>query len=349
MKNILHIVAHGARTPVGLTAESVAAAVRAGICRIEIQLEMIDTLGEPVRSARDAEIENSVRGPERLLALLRPTIQEVVTTLDHNVPRRATTDLFLSLPETRPGWSNRDIETIEEAVRQIEGPGQSRLVLQAISLGHAGGLDALARAKARFDRRETDLCLIAGTDSYWDAHTIDALQDDRRLATAETRDGFEPGEGSGCIALTTPSACRGWRLSPLASVVGTGSAQERNLLLGDRENFGEGLTAAISTAAKDLSLPDQAVDVVYCDFNGERYRSEEWAFASLRSPLLAKDPTRYYAPAECWGDVGAASGVLLSILVAESWRRGYAVGPRALIFAGSDRGLRAAAILEAPN
>lgn len=71
MKTITHVVSHGARTPVGFTAEGTAAAVRAKICRVELQTDMIDRTGAPIRFARDATLDPQVRGPERFFKLFQ--------------------------------------------------------------------------------------------------------------------------------------------------------------------------------------------------------------------------------------------------------------------------------------
>ena len=110
--------------------------------------------------------------------------------------------------------------------------------------------------------------------------------------------------------------------------------------------LGEGLTAAVQTAVSGLNPPAQRVGDVYCDINGERYRSEEWGFVCLRLSHYFDDPTAFHSPAECWGDVGAASGPLLSMLACQAFARGYATGVRALVWASSEGGHRGAAVFE---
>lgn len=111
---------------------------------------------------------------------------------------------------------------------------------------------------------------------------------------------------------------------------------------------GSGLARAVTGALTGLELPRDAVDTAYIDINGERYRSEEWGFVALQVPSAFKT-LRYEAPADCWGDVGAASGALASALAVQSWARGYARGPRALVMSGSPDGLRGAFLLQDPR
>ena len=76
-------------------------------------------------------------------------------------------------------------------------------------------------------------------------------------------------------------------------------------------------------------------------------RGEEWGFVCLRLPSLFDDPTGYHSPADSWGDMGAASIPLFGMLACEAALRGSARGPRTMIWASSERGLRGAVLLEA--
>ena len=106
------------------------------------------------------------------------------------------------------------------------------------------------------------------------------------------------------------------------------------------------MTAVVRSATANLELPGQAVTDIICDMNGERYRGEEWGFVCLRLPLQMTNPTAYISPADCWGDMGAASGPLFAMLACRASARKYANGPRSLVWASSEGGLRGAMLLE---
>jgi len=122
------------------------------------------------------------------------------------------------------------------------------------------------------------------------------------------------------------------------------SMEERSFGKGT-EVLGHGLAAAIAGATASLRLPQEAVDTVFCDINGERYRSHEWGMAVLRTPEVFAT-TAYESPANLWGDMGAAWGALGCTLAVRAWARGYARGPRALVWGSSDGGLRGAVVLQ---
>ncbi len=80
--------------------------------------------------------------------------------------------------------------------------------------------------------------------------------------------------------------------------------------------------------------------------NGERYRGNEYGFAVLGAPRVVPRCSRFCeAPADCWGDLGAACGPLCACMAIEARTRGYAKGPRTLIWASSEGGQRGAAVL----
>ncbi|KIG13113.1 3-oxoacyl-(acyl-carrier-protein) synthase [Enhygromyxa salina] len=164
----------------------------------------------------------------------------------------------------------------------------------------------------------------------------------------DARNGFHPGEAAGCLVLVSPRLRHALGVPCLATITGVATAQERRLPGSETGSFGEGMARALRDAVAGLRFPDQAIDTVYCDINGERYRSEEWAFVNLREPTVIRAPG-YEAPADCWGDVGAASGALFGVLAVRAWARGYAAGPRVLALTGSTSGLRGAILFEQPS
>ena len=72
--------------------------------------------------------------------------------------------------------------------------------------------------------------------------------------------------------------------------------------------------------------------------NGEPYRADEFGFATVRAGGLFRDPSAFTAPADCWGDVGAASGPLFLVLADAATRKGYAPGPALAAFTSSESG-----------
>jgi 3-oxoacyl-[acyl-carrier-protein] synthase-1 len=332
----IKIVGVAARTPVGLVAETTAAAIRAGICRVREHPFLVDAMGEPLPCGMDARLDPYQVGPARMAALASASFEEICVKL--GPAPVAGAPLILVLPETRPGLDQDEEFELLQRVRSFIGTFR----LEVGPRGHAGSLAALARAHDLLGAG-APLVVVLAVDSYLDPETLRWLDASRRLRGSVVRGAFSPGEASAALALVA-SPPRHPQPRGMAIVSGIGVASERRSN-DDEGVLGEGLTEALRRAAAGLHLPDEAVDDLYGDINGERQRSDDWGFSQLRFPGLARRPTDYHLFTDLCGDVGAATGALSCVLAVRAWERGYSAGPRALVWAGSDTGLRAAAIL----
>jgi 3-oxoacyl-[acyl-carrier-protein] synthase I len=338
----IHVVAVGARTPVGLSAESAAAAVRAGVNRLGTHPFMVNKAGELVAMAVDPRLDANLSRADRLVPLAASAIQQVIDKLGKDIVRAG--EVLLALPEARPGFLEADAKSVAPAL--IAALGISDLRLSLCGRGHAGALQGLHMAVDRLGAGRAEICTVVGVDSYADPDTVEQLEENLQLLSEKTRSGFIPGEGAGAVVLSTANARKHLRLPSLAVIRGVGAAMERRLINTDADVLGEGLAEAIGAAAAGLG--GEPIDATYCDINGERYRTDEWGFALLRlASRLSLAP--YETPSDLWGDVGAASGALGCVLAVRSWARGYAPGPRALVWASSEAGLRGAAVLQQPG
>lgn len=342
-----HIVALGARTAVGLRPETTAAAIRAGISRVQEHPRLVDTRGEPLRAAFDSKLDDELPSLERMVALAEHCLHQIATKL---LPLRAelSLPLLLSTPEPRPGFTAADEQHLERRLSRAHGPLRL-LSVRTASRGHAGGLEALHLAVQLVSTTAHQACLVGGAESWLEPRTLAWLSSHRRLAVADARSAFFPGEGA-CFALVVSHAARrSLGMPSLAAIRGSGVATERCSLQSGLDNLGLGLTAAIRDARAGLGGSAGLVDDIYCDLNGESYRAQEWGLAILRTHPWLRDPAGHVAPADRWGDLGAATGTALAMLPIAAWQRGYDRGPLALLFAGSDAGRRAAVVLERPQ
>ncbi|MEC4678767.1 MAG: hypothetical protein VST69_08455 [Nitrospirota bacterium] len=345
MNQEIHIVALGARTPLGFDAESSAAAIRAGISHIKAHPFIVDRSAVPLRMALDNSLPADMMGPERFILLATSALEEICQQLGEQGSGIKHIPLLLCLPEERPGWNREDSEQVRNALTKKNWPLSFRSI-QIFSEGHAAGLIALNAACKGIMAKEAELCVILGVDSYLNLDTLHHLDEGRQLATEYHRGAFFPGEGSGAVAIASGVLLQNLKLKSLATLRGTGIAKEPRSIKTENGSHGEGLTAAIESSLKSLRLPEEAIEGIVCDINGERYRSEEWGFAMLRLPKAFVDPTGYDLPSSCWGDVGAASGLLFIIIAVLAGEKGWAKGRRYMIWNSSEAGHRAAAVLE---
>lgn len=345
MASFIQIAAVGARTPVGLHAASAAAAVRAGILGLREHPYMVDCAGQPMPCAIDAHIDPALIGPGRFLSLAESALREACKPLDVIGSEPLTMPVFLGLPECRPGFSERDALEIRSGLSRLKGLPISLSAVTVFIEGHAAGVLALAAAVRQMKQGEFEMCLVGGVESYFHADTMEWLDRNRQLAGTVSRSGFIPGEAAGFCLLVTDRCRQRLGLNKLATVQACALGREAKLIKTQDMCLGEGLSATVRGALDEVVGPGGRINDIYCDINGERYRGEEWGFVCLRHADCFDDPLDYRCPATSWGDVGAASGPLFVMLACQAAARGYAKGPRCMLWASSEGGLRAAGVL----
>lgn len=343
MKQLLHLVAIGARTPVGLTAESTSAAIRARISRVREHPFMVDAAGEPIRCGRDERLDPDLPVSMRMTELAKLALQQIASKLAAFQMPRAIVPVSMALPEVRPGFDARDAAQV---VRDVSAAATGmQFSVEDIGAGHAGALQGLQRAVERIAQGSEVLHVVGGVDSYLAAETLDWLDSDGRLARDQTRGGFPPGEAAAMLALASDDFQRRWRLPSLALVRSVACGRETRDETAPEGLQGEALTDVLLRATAGLSNSSPFVDDFYCDINDERARTTDLGFALLRIGERFRDASRYATSVGQIGDVGAASAALNCILAARAWARSYARGPWAVISGASWSGLRGAATL----
>lgn len=348
MKDTVCIVSTGARTPLGLGAAASAAAFRAGVSAVGRHPFLVDLAGDMMPGALDTGIDAAQLGAARMEVLAEAALREACLVFSGLPPPRMQVPVFLALPEVRPGFAERDAAAVRKHLASVEGLPVDISQVHVSTQGHACGLAALALARDRIAQGAFEACIVGGVDSYFEPETMEWLDQNRQLTGSISRSSFVPGEAAAFCVVMSARACQAAGLQAQAGVIDVSLAQETRLIKTADTCLGEGLTTAVSAALGEPSGSAQLVTDVICDINGERYRGEEWGFVCLRLSQRFDDPTAYWSPAECWGDVGAASGPLFAVLACEAAARGYAKGTRALLWASSERGLRGAALLELP-
>jgi len=339
------IVATGAQTCLGLSAAPSAAAVRAGVSGVCEHPHFRQRSGSAVCGALAAYLDPALTGSTRLAALALPALEEACTALSGAPEGNRQIPLYVGVSELRPGFGPGDVRELEHEFRRIKRRPIAFSPVVVLPNGHAAGLLALKMGMDAIQEGVCDACVVGGVDSYFHVDTIQWLDEHRQLAGETSRSGFVPGEGAGFCVLMSSRAAERLGIPELLSVLTVSTGREACLIKTADTCLGEGLTGAVGAALDSLPSSALPIDDVICDINGERYRGEEWAFVSLKLSQHFADVTGYQSPAECWGDVGAASGPLFAMLACQAETRGYNKGPSTMVWASSESGLRAAAVL----
>src|SRR5262245_10335192 len=291
--------------------------------------------------AIDSDLSPALAPAERLSALAVPAAIEAMTSLAaHDYPVKLP--VFLGVPPNRPG---RGVDTARLVAAGIQKALVSRWQVpsvETIEAGHAAGAMALQAACEALRSGLSEFALAGGVDSYFDAETLEWLEANDQVHSAGPENnpyGFVPGEAAGFVLLASGAVAKRLRLLSTLELVTAATTQETKLIKTDMACTGEGLIALFRALAACLPLGER-VDHLYCDMNGETYRADEYGFATIRVGGFLNDSNTFTAPADCWGDVGAASGPLFLLLAEAASRKGYASGPVAAGFTSSESGER---------
>ncbi len=345
------IVSAGLVSPVGLSLPETAAAARTRVSRLR-EIDWYDRRQEPFIVGQvpedgmpplvDALVAKSLQSREvRMLRLAQVALEEAVAVLQG---AGGPLPLLLGLPEqhtTLPIQAQAFLKHLAVQAPGLVDAGRS----VAAARGRAAGLIALREAVARLRRGDSPFVLVGGVDSLVDPYVLGTLDLQGRVRNSVNNDGLSPAEGAAVLLLSLASTAQAQGLQPLALLLGAANGHEPGHLYADEPYKGEGLAAAFAALLTEAA-PPQPIASVYCSFNGERYWAREYGVARLRQShaFAAEHPMEH--PAECFGDLGAAHGPALAALAAHGVRHGYRRAP-CLVFASSDHGDRAAALLAA--
>lgn len=343
-----YICGLGAVTSIGRNALASAAAVRAGVSGFSQHPFMGDLVGKPTCVAQcqwlASEPNISIHIMDCLITAIRESLLPLQAAMDAGKHLRLA--LFVNLPSFRPGLpeslSQNVYETLEQTFAGLF------IHINVSQLGHAGGIIGLQSAIRFLNEDDEVACVVAGADSYLDIDTLEWLEDTEQLHGAGALNnawGFIPGEGAGAILLLSAKLNQHLNIQILGVVAGIGVDQETKLIRTGSVCLGKGLTSSFRGAFNGLSSEQKITDI-YCDMNGETYRADEYAFAVTRTRERFISASDFVTPADCWGDIGAASALLFIVLACVAGAKNYANGTNAFVWASSETGERGAAVID---
>jgi 3-oxoacyl-[acyl-carrier-protein] synthase I len=318
-----------AATSIGETLATSITAARARASGLMTHPFLVDEQGELMVTAQATYIDPSLSGVARMTKLTRLTVGQLTALRDL---ASLDVDLIVCLPEPRPGWNTEDSALVVEVLKGSGLNVVSELVLALGSAGCARAMEAAARNLAEHPQRPV---LIACIDSWIHPETLEWLDSMSLLHSDSNRWGFVPSEAAGLI-LVGAKPGTGHRIA------GYGCAEEPNPANTGRLCVGDGLSEAMRSALRGVPAL-QRVERIYTDMNGEPSRAEEYGFACLRVGRAVLDAENFVAPADCWGDIGAAS---IPLLLAMACSEGEGASPYHLVTGSSPGGLRGAILAE---
>lgn len=313
------IVGLGLRTPIGLDTRMNAGAQAAGLKRFREVATMRDChYGDAVVMSLFDALPNRDFADARMRALALAAGTEALQLDDKGNTwlAKARVPVCLALPRPRPGFSEQNARRlIDDIITHLPVTVDADRCL-ALMTG-AEGVPALLSYAADYLLQEgVPAVLVGGVESYKNIDTIQWLDMTERLKRKGRPYGLIPGEGAGFLLLCRATTAARLALSPFAQLDGTGRAGEPHPWYSGEASRGQGLTEAFHQAFADRDPQLAAIHTVWSDLNGESWRAEEWSLAYLRSTPYQPEPLNHIHPADCWGDLGAASGAALAVLAA---------------------------------
>jgi 3-oxoacyl-[acyl-carrier-protein] synthase I len=340
----LAIAGVGARCSIGMRAPAVAAAAAAALNRFQFD-ERIRSgrTGAAITCAWLETLPEDCMGVDRMQALALAAAGETMDATDDIAGLTdAPMPVLLALPAPRPGFADRDAARLARAIiGALPIPIHSRSCAMVLE-GHAGGLKLLLEAGRLLADGVARAVLVGGVESYRDLDALRYIERTGRLRTEDDAAGWIPGEGACFLLLTTSTQADRSGVSPLVTIEAAATSEEPAPWYSGRPTIGSGLTEALRAV---LEVNGIRVEV-YCDLNGEGWRADEWSYAYLRTAPHYVEPLVIHHPADCWGDVGAASGPMLIAFATEQMKSDRSASSRALVWTASDTlALRAACIV----
>lgn len=346
----------GMVTPVGDSAAQTVTSVRAGISGYAVSpvhnkgfLPMtLSLVPEDVLPPLRDELLDHPRLSSRQVRMLRlahPALLEAVAALpEHHLQRNLP--LFLAGPETFPSRPLAITETFLNLLAAQTQVAVDRPGSKLFTTGRSAGMQALRAALDSLATGKSHFVLVGGVDSYLDLYLLGMLDADDRVLADGIMDGFAPAEGAGFLLLCSDTARDAMGTQPPIKLHSPGFSEEPGHRYSDTPHLGEGLSRAVSIALEGVG--DTVVRTVFSGMNGESFWAKEWGVAYSRNASAIDPDFRFEHPADCYGDLGAATAPVLIGLAASGMLQGHTAGP-CLSCVSAELGERAATVITAQH
>ena len=336
----IEITALGMISPVGADPIMTATSVRSGISAYEAS-SVINKRFNPMTMALVPEealppledeliTQNLSSRQQRMLRLATPALQQLSDALKSPAP------LLLCGPEKMPG---RRSVVRDDFLKHLQLQTKAPFDLDnsyVFAEGRAGGFYALEVAMQMLEAGHQQV-MVGGVDSYLDLYLLATLDGDERILAEGVMDGFVPGEAAVFMLLKLADEQSAVKIYP------PGIADEPGHRYSSEPYKGDGLANAIRESLQKAQ--DIPVNTVMAGFNGENFNAKEWGVAAIRNAAQIDSEFNMLHPADCYGDIGAATGLMLIALACMGLLDGYYQGP-ILAWASSEIQQRAAVVIE---
>jgi 3-oxoacyl-[acyl-carrier-protein] synthase-1 len=352
VKHRVKIVGCGAVTPVGLSALSSCAAIRAHVAGFSESSFFHQSFGsevspvpERITQARvplDGTdfVQNDFR---RLIKFAASAVRECAKGNAIDVRRTALIVGIRNAHRRRPAFPKTDVEWLDEIESELGTRFSDRSCV--IAEGHTSVFQGLLVARELLRDNAADACIVGGVDSYLNIFDMHGLVSSHRVVGPSVSRGLIPGEGAAFLAIVDSRADPVRQGEVCIMGIGLASEDPQSTVLSDGHPTGRGLQHALEAAVADSGVSEARINLRISDQNGETYRADEALLASIRFYKTYRQHLEIWHPADCLGDMGAASGAMLLILGWAGLSQGYAPADVAMCESSSDGGTRGGCVI----
>ena len=347
MNNKLYISGMGMITALGPSVATTVAAVKAGKSGYSVS-EFRTSDGDQIIMARvpdrvfehiDCQIEEEGDvfnyRHERMIRMAIVALQEATSKceVDESVP------FIVALPDDHRNDEGRTplVPALENNVR----PWVNAQLSRKICTGRAAGLEAIDFAFNYLMDQPQEYLLILGVDSYLDDSILSNYKG--RVLIHGAGDAFAPSEAACALLLTRSIELADKRNGFVIAIHKPGLAEEKGHLTSDMPYRGDGLDQAFKRALE--FQPEESIGSIYSSMNGENHWAKEYGVAYLRNKAKLTDDTKIEHPADCYGDIGAATAPML-VSLAVDYLFSKNNNKRCMVYCSSDKAVRGAVVLE---
>jgi len=346
-----YIAGIGMITPVGANAAMTVASVNAGISAYKIsrhfnQQEYPITMAsvpEEIFSSFDDEIisgRNYSGQYDHIIKMAMLALKETIARINikNSIP------LVFATPEKKDNYIPLEL-LLTNLLKRKDIPLDENS-LRFISTGRDACIQGLSAAMEYLYKEGNEFVLLGSSDSYFNASRIYDLDTTERLLAKNRQDGFAAGEGAGFILLTKNKAKAVFNEGKCISISQPGIGEESGNFYNDSPYKGEGLSSAFSQVLSKHK--EKNISTIYSSMNGEHYWAKEYGVAVLRNKKYFKEDFETEHPADCFGDLGSATGSVLLGISAMNLLNSKTKTP-VLVYSSSDGAGRSAVLVELEN
>lgn len=343
----------GFRCSVGQNVVQSCASIRAGIDRFAAWPHMTDASDPDAAGIVAAAISPDL-GDESWVAKFRQLAEQPLlealweAKLYDLSSQRMRTALYLAVPLPERHGSQ---ESLANFSVDLAEPNFLPVTFNSTFLfpkEHVGGFIAVNKAVEDLASDAFDVCIVGGVDSLLHSQHLLSLVASAKLKVYSVPAGRIPGEAAAFIVLEKMEQARRRGAKVLARLAKVSTATDSCLGQG-KPTRGEALSETLQEALSNTPYPPGRISRVMADLNGERSRFLEWGLAYGRALSSLPPKRELWHPADCIGDIGAATGPAFICIATRAFERGYAGGDAVILSTASDSGERAALSVLTPQ